>query len=144
MFGQKVKIEKLFEKFEVDYMGGHMMYPKKTGATVGLFSDQLDIGFGLVHSHNIKIPYETMTKIGFEDEARITKTRIFFTPLLVGLLWKKKFRYTVIDYKDEAGIDQAVVIDFHRKAEKAQQMIYEKMIEARHEVWRLQTGGEIM
>ena len=50
---------------------------------------------------------------------------------MVGLLWKKKFLYTVIEYTDNAGIQQAVVLDFHRSAEKAQQSIYGKMVEAR-------------
>ena len=141
MFGkQKVKegYEFVEKSFGGEYMGGHMLYPKKTDATVDLFAKHLDIQFGSIHKHIIRIPYETIAKIGTEDEQRITKTRVLMTPLLIGLLWKKKFRYTVIDYK-EAGIDQCVIIDFHREAEKAQQLIYAKMIEAR----QLQKGGEI-
>ncbi len=127
----KKEQEKAYEVFDCEYMGGHMLYPKKTDATVYLFSSHFEIRFGLVHKKFIEIPYESIVGIENEDESRITKTRILLTPLLVGLLWKKKFRYTVIEYEDQFGMKQGVVIDFHRKAEKAQQTIYLKMVESR-------------
>jgi hypothetical protein len=48
MFDSK-NVEKPFTKFEIDYMGGHKLYPKKSGATVGLFSDHIDIGLYRVY-----------------------------------------------------------------------------------------------
>jgi hypothetical protein len=49
---------------------------------------------------------------------------------LVGLFWKKKYRYTVIEYND--GIqDQTVILDFHKEANKAQRIIYSQMAGAR-------------
>ena len=51
-----------------------MLYPKKTDATIDLFAKHLDIQFGSIHKHIIRIPYETIAKIGTEDEQRITKT----------------------------------------------------------------------
>ena len=132
---QKLKINiKDTEKpiyFSAEYMGGHKMYPKKTDADVRLFNNGIEIEFGRIHKNKIVIPYESITELSNQDEARITKTRIIFTPLLVGLLWKKKFVYTVIEYTDSVGIKQSVIVDFHRKAEKAQQAIYNKMIEVK-------------
>ena len=65
------------------------------------------------------------------DEQRITKTRVFLTGFIVGLLWKKKFLYTVIDYNDGL-MDQTIILDFGRGIEEAQHMIYEGMIKARN------------
>jgi hypothetical protein len=129
MFGKNK--EKVEHEFGVEYMGGHTMYPKKTDATVKMFGDRMEISFGSIHKHMIEISYQSITGMDSQDEARITKTRILFTPLLIGLLWKKKFRYTVVEYTDVADIKQTVVIDFHRKAEKAQQVIYSKMLEVK-------------
>ena len=52
------------------------------------------------------------------------------TGTLRGLLWKKNYLYTVIDYTDE-NEEETIVLDFHRSAEKAQRLIYQKMIVAR-------------
>lgn len=64
------------------------------------------------------------------EEQRITKTRVFITGTLTGLLWKKNYLYTTVDYKDEYA-EQTIVLDFHRLAEKAQGLIYQKMIAAK-------------
>jgi len=52
------------------------------------------------------------------------------TGTLTGLLWKKSYLYTVIDFNDEYS-EQTIVLDFHRSVEKAQRLIYQKMIAAR-------------
>lgn len=141
----KAKENELRNKFEdgenpiyfgAEYMGGHKAYPKKTDCDVRLFKRGLDIEFGKFSKKHITIYYDTITNIENMDEKRITKTRVVLLGLTViglipALLWKKKFLYTVIEYKDEAGIEHAVVIDFHRQAEKAQQVIYQKMIEVK-------------
>lgn len=115
--------------FSGEYMGGHKMYPKKTDVDVELFSNFMLIKWGRIHKHQIVIRYNQITELENQDEKRITKTRILLTGIIVGLLWKKKFLYTVIEYNDEANLKQAIVIDFHRKAEQAQQAIYQKMTE---------------
>lgn len=120
--------------FGAEYMGGHKMYPKKTDCDVRMFNDSIEVEFGRIHKNKIVIPYERITELTTEDEKRITKTRVLLTPLLIGLLWKKKFRYSVIEYIDTVGINQTVIIDFHRKAEDAQQAIYNKMVEAKRDV----------
>ena len=65
MFGkQKVKegYEFVEKSFGGEYMGGHMLYPKKTDATVHLFAKHLDIQFGS-SINTYQIPYETIANI---------------------------------------------------------------------------------
>ena len=117
--------------FGAEYMGGHKMYPKKTDCDVRMYHNGIEIEFGRIHKNKFVIYYDTISNIENQDERRITKTRILLTGIIPGLLWKKKFLYTVIEYKDELDMEHAVVIDFHRDAEKAQQVIYERMVEAK-------------
>ena len=122
--------------FGAEYMGGHKMYPKKTDCDVRMFNRGLEIEFGTFHKNKIVIYYDTITNVENMDEKRITKTRIFLlAPTIIGLvaalLWKKKFLYTVIEYKDEVGMEHGVIIDFHRKAEQAQQVLYQKMVDTK-------------
>ena len=78
---------------------------------------------------DITIPYNSITRLGAQEDRHITKTRVFMTGI-VGLFWKKKYRYTVIEYND--GIqDQTVILDFHKEANKAQKIIYNQMAGAR-------------
>ena len=49
----------------------------------------------------ISIPYSSITRVEGMEEQRITKTRVFMTSTLTGLLWKKNYLYTVTDYTDE-------------------------------------------
>jgi len=46
---------------------------------------------------------------------------------LTGLLWKKNYLSTVIDYTDE-NEEETIVLDYHGSVEKAQGLIYQKMI----------------
>jgi hypothetical protein len=53
---------------------------------------------------------------------------------LTGLLWKKNYLYTVVDYNNEyEDQEQTIVLDFHRLVEKAQGLIYQKMIAAKRQ-----------
>lgn len=121
--------------FGAEYMGGHKMYPKKTDCNVRMFNRGIEIEFGKIHKNKIIIYYDTITNIENMDEKRITKARVIGLGLTVvglipALLWKKRFLYTIITYREELGIEHGVVIDFHRQAEKAQQILYQKMVEA--------------
>lgn len=127
----KKQYEYVEKTFSAEYMGGHMLYPNKTDADVEIFEKHIDIRFGRIHKHVISIPTVAITNITSEDEKRITKTRVLMTGIIPGLLWKKKFRYTVIEYEETPGLKQSVVVDFHREAEAAQQMIYTRMIKSR-------------
>ena len=135
---QQKEQEKLAKGYEIvektftaEYMGGHMLYPNKTDATVEIFQKHIDIRFGTIHKHTISIPTVAITNISTEDEKRITKTRVLMTGIIPGLLWKKKFRYTVIEYEEIPNVKQSVVIDFHRSVEEAQQAIYTRMLKSR-------------
>jgi hypothetical protein len=126
--------------FGAEYQGGHKMYPKKTDCDVRMFNKGMEIEFGHIHKNKIVIYYDTISNVTNMDEKRITKARVIGLGLTVvglipALLWKKKFLYTVIEFKDEVNMEHAVVIDFHRQAEKAQQVLYQKMVEAKR------TGG---
>jgi hypothetical protein len=79
---------------------------------------------------DITIPYSSITSLGAQEDRHVTKTRVFTTGV-IGLFWKRKYRYTVIEYND--GIqDQNVILDFHKEADKAQKIIYNNMVEARN------------
>ena len=107
-------------------MGGHRLHPKKKFTEVYIFEDRV-----VIKEIGISIPFSAIENVENMDEQRITKTRVFLTGLIVGLLWKKKFLYTVIDYNDGL-MDQTIILDFGSGIEEAQHMIYEGMIRARN------------
>ena len=122
MFGHKK--EKRLAKIDAKYISGHSLYAHEKGTDVLFYDDRMQFD-----NMDITIPYIAITKLGSQEDRHITKTRVFVTGV-VGLFWKKKYRYTVIEYND--GIqDQSVILDFHKEASKAQKIIYPKMIEAR-------------
>ena len=122
MFGHKK--EKRLAKIDAKYISGHSLYAHEKGTDVLFYDDRMQFD-----NMDITIPYIAITKLGSQEDRHITKTRVFVTGV-VGLFWKKKYRYTVIEYND--GIqDQSVILDFHKDANKAQKIIYPKMIEAR-------------
>lgn len=89
-----------------------------------------------VEKISLPIPYSQMITIENMDQEKISKLRVIglgliFLPLaIVGALWKKKKRYTVIEYNDRVQ-NQTLVFDFGKNMEKMQQAIYVKMIESR-------------
>jgi hypothetical protein len=92
------------------WLGGHKAYPKKRDVKVLVYADRLVIEKGL----DIEIPFESISNIENSDAQRITKTRVLLTGVIVGLLWKKKFLYTVIDYNDGI-VDQTMMIELWRR-----------------------------
>jgi len=122
MFGHKK--EKRLAKIDAKYIAGHPLYAHEKGTDVLFYEDRMQFD-----KMDITIPYAAITNLGAQEDRHITKTRVLVTGV-VGLFWKKKYRYTVIEYND--GIqDQTVILDFHKEANKAQKIIYPKMIEAR-------------
>ncbi|MBV9179001.1 MAG: hypothetical protein JO297_18380 [Nitrososphaeraceae archaeon] len=70
-----------------------------------------------------------MINIENTNAERITKTRVLLLGI-AGLLWKKKYLYTIVEYDD--GIDkQTILLDFHRDVDKVQPLIYLKMLDCR-------------
>ena len=119
-----IKKEKRLAKIDAKYISGHSLYAHEKGTDVSFYEDRMQFD-----NMDITIPYISITKLGVQEDRHITKTRVVMTGV-VGLFWKKKYRYTVIEYND--GIqDQTVILDFHKEANKAQKIIYNKMTEAR-------------
>jgi ribosomal protein L40E len=83
------------------------------------------------------IPYSSITNIENADEKKISALRVValglvFLPLaIVGAVWKKKHIYTILEYTDRLNETQTLIFDFKDDIEKAQGMIYKKMIEYR-------------
>ena len=122
MFGHKK--EKRLAKIDAKYISGHSLYAHEKGTDVSFYVDRMKFD-----NMDISIPYNSITRLGAQEDRHITKTRVFVTGI-VGLFWKKKYRYTVIEYND--GIqDQTVILDFHKEANKAQKIIYNQMAGAR-------------
>ena len=121
MFGR----EKRLAKIDAKYISGHSLYYHEKGTDVLFYQDRMQFD-----NMDITIPYAAITKLGAQEDRHITKTRVFLTGVFPGLFWKKKYRYTVIEYND--GIqDQTVILDFHKEANKAQRIIYGQMAGAR-------------
>jgi hypothetical protein len=114
--------EQSFE-FSCEYVGGRILYPKKQRTSIYLDEDKLIIP----KLDNLTIPYGKITNLDNMDEKRITKTRIFATGLIVGLLWKKKFVYTIVEFNDGLQ-DQQVILDFDKDAQEVQRIIYARML----------------
>jgi hypothetical protein len=125
MFSLSKNKEKRQAKIDAKYISGHSMYVHEKGTDVLFYGDRLQFD-----NMDIIIPYNAITKLSGQEDRQITKRRAVCTPLLVGLLWKKKYRYTVISYND--GIqEQNVILDFHKEADKAQKLIYQNMVAAK-------------
>jgi hypothetical protein len=108
----------------MEYIGGHKAYPKKCGTDLLIYRDRL-----LIEKPEITIPFASVSNIENQTAEHITKTRVLFTGL-IGLFWKKKYLYTVIDFND--GFDnQSVILDLHIDVEEAQQIIYQRIVESR-------------
>ena len=121
MFGK----EKRLAKIDAKYISGHPLYYHEKGTDVLFYVDRMKFD-----NMDITIPYASITNLGAQEDRHITKTRVFLTPMFLGLFWKKKYRYTVIQYND--GIqDLTVILDFHKEANKAQRIIYGQMAGAR-------------
>jgi hypothetical protein len=134
MFGHnKAEVKKpelASHEFSAEYIGGHSAYPKKQDCGVGFYSDALQLQFGVIRlKHSITISYAAITDVNIEDELRITMARLWKRVVL----WKSVFPYTVIKYRDDIGIKQEIAIDFKRRAEQAQQLLYQKMLAAEAE-----------
>ena len=117
-------LEKPVEKIDAKYIGGHKAFPKSKDTHVLIFSNKIE-----VEKIGLSIPYKSMITIENADAERITKTRVLLLGI-AGLLWKKKYLYTIVEYDD--GIDkQTILLDFHRDVDKVQALIYRKMLDFR-------------
>ena len=107
------------------YIGGHKAFPKQTHTQVLILPDRLELV-----KPSLVVPYISITNIENMDERKISALRVALLGI-VGLFWKKKCLYTVVQYND--GLDeQTIVIDFGKQIDEIQPLIYQKMLEARH------------
>lgn len=120
--------EKPDAKYDVKYISGHSMHPKEKDTQALFFADRLEL-----KNLEISIPYTSITKLSGQEDRHITKTRVFMTGIIPGLFWKKIYRYTVIEYND-GFMDQSILLDFHKDAEKIQKGLYQNMIDAKKQV----------
>lgn len=123
--GKKDEGEKPEVKYDAKYIGGHKVYPKSTDTKVLIYKDKI-----VVEKLNLEVPYLSMTNIENADEKKISAMRVVLLGV-IGALWKKKHVYTVIQYKDALGEVQSMVFDFEKEIDKAQPLIYQRMLQAR-------------
>jgi hypothetical protein len=88
-----------------------------------------------IEEFRIKVNYSSISNVETMDKERISKLRVvglgvIFQPLaIVGALWKKKQRYTVIQYRDEdTNMDQTMIFDCGNNVDHIQFMLYDLMI----------------
>jgi hypothetical protein len=112
------------KEFDAKYMGGHKAFPKKTHTKVRIFGDSIE-----VTNPSLRIPYASMTNIENMDEHKISALRVVLLGI-IGILWKKRYLYTVIQYSDGTD-DQTIVLDFGKKLDELQPLIYQKMLDSR-------------
>ena len=70
-----------------------------------------------------------MTNIENMDEQKLSALRVIGFGV-IGALWKKKHRYTVLQYKDGTE-NRAIVLDFHNDIDLVQPLIYGRMLNFR-------------
>jgi hypothetical protein len=111
-------------KVDAKYIGGYKAAPKSKNTSVLFFPDRIEI-----KEIGLTIPFRSIINVENQDAERITKTRVLLLGL-IGVFWKKRYLYTVLEYDD--GLEkQFVILDFHREVNRVQGLINQKMIEFR-------------
>jgi hypothetical protein len=125
---EKQRVSVLQGYYSAEYMGGHAEYPTQTLTDIMIYDDKIEIG-----ALGLEIPYATMVNIENIVKEKISAGRVVGLGLIlpelaiVGALWKKNQRYTVIQYHD--GTDtQSIIIDFGEYIDDVQPLIYRRMI----------------
>jgi hypothetical protein len=110
--------------------GGHPLYPKERDVFVIFWNHQLEVRHHFDKPAQIVIPYSDMTNVENMSEEQLKAARMVALDI-IGALRKKKYRYTVLQYKNELESERAIVMDFHGNIERTQQLIYHKMLESK-------------
>jgi hypothetical protein len=106
------------------YIGGHRAFPKQKHTKVKVYGDGIEL-----EALKLTVPYSSMTNIENMDDKKISAIRVVALGV-IGVLWKKKVVYTVIQYND--GVDeQTIMLDFGKEIDKIQPLIYQKMLVAK-------------
>ena len=112
------------EYCDVQYMGGHVEYPKSTYCRIYFYNDRIEL-----ENPRIIIPFQSITNIQNADEKTISAFRVVMFGI-IGALWKKKHLYTIIQYKDSID-EKIVVLDFDDIVDVMQPFIYRRMMRYR-------------
>lgn len=117
--------EKPMVTFNAKYVGGHKAFPKSKDVKVLIYADRIK-----VTELNIDVLYSSVSNIENADESKISAMRVVLLGV-VGALWKKKHVYTVVQYTDPLNEKQTLIFDFEKDMDKAQPLIYQKVLESR-------------
>jgi hypothetical protein len=113
-------------KFDVMYIGGHQAYPKGKDTQAFFFVDGFEINEPLISTTQ---PH--YTRRGYGGEAH-NKNRGVYDWHVERTTLEEKLSLYCIDYTDE-NEEETIVLDFHRSVEKAQGLIYQKMIATKNQ-----------
>jgi Short C-terminal domain len=116
-------------KFEAKYLGWHRLYPNAYDVKVFVFSDRIEI-----RDLKLRIPYISIDDVQntTKDKMSIFGTGIIGTALMAATLLQKNRTYTVIQYTDAFEEKQVLIFDFKGKLQRAQPMIYGRMVASHH------------
>jgi hypothetical protein len=129
----------------IKYLGGHQGHPvaKSTNAVMEIHENSLEI-----HNYKknliISIPYNQIQKVDNMSTKKVSVKRPIILGLIgllgfgvgsivgiiIGLLWKKKHIYTIIEFND-GRFTYSPLFDFSKNMEKCQPIIFQKMLTAR-------------
>jgi hypothetical protein len=77
---------------------------------------------------NVRIPYTHLKNIeSIHGGKKIDSDRVFATGV-IGLLWQKNRLNTILEYTDDLGESQTIVLDLRENVKYIQPRIYDHMI----------------
>jgi hypothetical protein len=124
------KKEKPADHGQVQYIGGHKMYPTPFWTLLCFYEDRFEL-----EGYEIKVYYSKIKDILNTTELKRDAERlalgVIALPLAAAYLWKKNHIYTIVEYEDDNTVIQKIVIDFGNNVNYAQALIYKRMLEAR-------------
>jgi hypothetical protein len=104
-------------------MGGHKAFPDKTHTKLRIAEKGVElVKLGLT------IPFSSINRIENMEEKKISALRLVVLGI-VGMLWKKKYMYTIIRYGKEIDA-QTIVLDLGKKIDQIQSLINNKVLYA--------------
>jgi len=109
----------------VEYLGGHPLYPQSFYGWAEFMPDRLEIKKRAKDAPEIMIPYSEITAIPNSTEHRYGRREaILLLPLA---LIKEKHTYIIIHtFNKMVNKEIGIGIDFNRKVEEAQRILYKK------------------
>jgi hypothetical protein len=139
MFGRKTKEQKEIEHkqkmqelekkglvYYTKYLGGLKRFPKEQHAKIIIYPDRVEL-----QPMNVRIPYTHLKNIeSIHGGKKIDSDRVFATGV-IGLLWQKNRLNTILEYTDDLGESQTLVLDLLENVKYIQPRIYDHMINSK-------------